>query len=268
MSSVDHDLLADYLGGALDGTPTYAYVDHLVTTSPEWRRAAAETRAALEAVSADLAGLRDEPLTIPADVASRIGELLDPPKRDPLAGHIVDRSTPRRKRPRWQRWAAPVAVAAAAVTFFALGRTSLLTTGGGAQTADDAARRGSAEGVPQVAAPAATPEPVPTIRLGQSYDRESLSKRRAQNFSSSDNPAAGPEANLMYRLQEPAALRACLDAVALVLPGRPTLVEYATFEGRPAAVISITTLGGGWSFVAGPNCGVAGPDELYRAPLK
>ena len=40
--SVDHDLLADYVGGALDGTPEQERIAGLIAASPEWGRAAEE----------------------------------------------------------------------------------------------------------------------------------------------------------------------------------------------------------------------------------
>ncbi|WP_373688915.1 hypothetical protein [Verrucosispora sioxanthis] len=36
-SEVDHDLLADYLGGALDGTPEHAEIARRVAQDPAWR---------------------------------------------------------------------------------------------------------------------------------------------------------------------------------------------------------------------------------------
>ena len=37
VTEVDWDLLADHLGGALQGTPEEARVAHLVATDPAWR---------------------------------------------------------------------------------------------------------------------------------------------------------------------------------------------------------------------------------------
>lgn len=75
MTEVDWDLLADHLGGVLAGTPDEARVARLVATDPEWRRAAAQLAAALDAVAADLISLpAAEPM--PADVTARLTEAL------------------------------------------------------------------------------------------------------------------------------------------------------------------------------------------------
>ncbi|MDG4822157.1 hypothetical protein O7635_09855 [Asanoa sp. WMMD1127] len=53
--SVDFDLLADYVGGALDGTPEGERVATLVAADPDWGREHAVLVAALEATAGELA---------------------------------------------------------------------------------------------------------------------------------------------------------------------------------------------------------------------
>jgi hypothetical protein len=90
-------------------------------------------------------------------------------------------------------------------------------------------------------------------------------------FSSTSATSGFAEAGVppgLERLTDPVALRMCLDAVAVVLPGTTTLIDYAYFENRPALVISITSTNGIWTLVAGPSCGINGPDEKFRTPLQ
>ncbi|OJF09618.1 hypothetical protein [Couchioplanes caeruleus] len=71
-SEVDFDLLADYVGGALDGTPDEAVVSALIVGHPAWRRAHAELSGAAEAMTAALGAWGAEPEPMPADVATRL----------------------------------------------------------------------------------------------------------------------------------------------------------------------------------------------------
>ncbi|MEU7616145.1 hypothetical protein AB0B27_08615 [Micromonospora rifamycinica] len=54
--AVDHDLLADYVGGALDGTPEQLVVARLLTEDPAWAQAYAVLAPAVARVHDDLAG--------------------------------------------------------------------------------------------------------------------------------------------------------------------------------------------------------------------
>ncbi|MGH3738921.1 MAG: hypothetical protein ACRDT6_25480, partial [Micromonosporaceae bacterium] len=72
---VDLDLLADYAGGALQGTPDQERVAALVDSDPSWAHAQQQLTAANTLVAADLAALGPEP--IPVDVAERIESALD-----------------------------------------------------------------------------------------------------------------------------------------------------------------------------------------------
>jgi hypothetical protein len=69
----------------------------------------------------------------------------------------------------------------------------------------------------------------------------------------------------LARLTDPAALTACLNAIGLTHPGRAVLVDYATYEGRPALLV-VVRFGDSATVVAvGPDCGLVGPDELATA---
>jgi hypothetical protein len=261
-AQVDHDLLADFVGGALEGTPTHGRIAHLVATDPSWRRAAEQLTTALHATSLDLDRLRRTPEPMPADVAERISAALAPaPAPTPV------------RRPARQtffhklRWAVPIAAVAGAFAFFALKLPVGMPTQSGVP----------ARGTNGIAADSATGAeiPVPTITSGQQHDRTNLRDSGRTNGGEAAPKAAASDGRYygltvpgLQRLTDPHALRLCLDAVAVVLPGKATLVDYAYFEGRPALVISITATSGKWTFVAGPDCGIAGPDEIYRTPLQ
>ncbi|GGO07016.1 hypothetical protein [Micromonospora parathelypteridis] len=69
---VDDDLLADYLGGALDGTPQQEEVAQLVSTDPAWAEAYALLAPALTEVRADLARWAEPSPEMPQATADRL----------------------------------------------------------------------------------------------------------------------------------------------------------------------------------------------------
>jgi hypothetical protein len=70
--AVDLDLLADYVGGVLDGTPDETVVSRLITEDLDWSRAYAELAPAVETVRASLAAWGATSTVMPTDVADRI----------------------------------------------------------------------------------------------------------------------------------------------------------------------------------------------------
>ncbi|HEX6686585.1 MAG TPA: hypothetical protein VF062_27685 [Candidatus Limnocylindrales bacterium] len=272
-AQVNHDLLADYVGGALDGSPEFERVAGLVATDPEWRRAADKLSGALEAVDRDLSVLRDTPEPMPDDVSARLEQLFASPGRDPLAPRVVDVDRARRRvrSSRWKRWAAPVAIAAAALAFFGIGKLP--------SAVNPAMPDGAGSGDARLNAEAPTaaqgiPSPVPTTVTWFDYNRETVKSMppaaSLPQFSTESDTARSTDKapGALLRLSDPLALNQCLATVTSVLPGRVDGVEYAAFEGSPALVITITGLSGRWRFVAGPACGQQGPDERFRTPLE
>ncbi|MGC4852164.1 hypothetical protein ACLQ24_01915 [Micromonospora sp. DT4] len=177
---VDADLLADYLGGALDGTPQQAQVARLVAADPAWAEAYALLAPAVTQVRTDLARWAEPAPGLPSAVAERIAAALaaaDSPADDAIGSPEVAAATPvtvpaqggrrptspspaesgrggstgpgRRQR-RWVRNAAPVTVAAAAVVVVALGlglnRLSIDTADTGAMDRPASAPEGIAAG--------------------------------------------------------------------------------------------------------------------------
>jgi hypothetical protein len=170
--SVDIDLLADFIGDALD-EPDRGRVARLVADDPEWRSAFALLTPGMSEVGAELRAMGAAPEAMPADLGVRLdaafaadpateheliaAELTEPgePHLQPSRGdrHLVSvpsgrsvTTTPRRRR---LRWAAPIAAAAGVLAFAGFGTTYLTT--GGDDSAQSTAAGGAAE-APQAAA--------------------------------------------------------------------------------------------------------------------
>jgi len=71
---VDIDLLADYVGGALDGTREHEVVATRVAADPAWQRAHADLVAAMTAVEADLRAYGSATEPMPAELAAFLDE--------------------------------------------------------------------------------------------------------------------------------------------------------------------------------------------------
>jgi hypothetical protein len=83
---VDQDRLADFVGGALEGTPDDDAVRALIESDPGWAAAHADLVAATAAVSADLRTVGSRPHAVPDDVAARLDALLRHLESDQQAG--------------------------------------------------------------------------------------------------------------------------------------------------------------------------------------
>ena len=192
---VDHDLLAGYVGGALDGSPDGADVAELVATDPEWADAHDRLVVALEAVGADLAAYAavDEPM--PDDVAARLEAALAdaPPALTVVSGGRPGAGRRKRKIP---GWLAPVAVAASVVAFAGFwlnsagGGFSADDSGGSdsAATSSDAGGSGNAEQAPAAAS-------APVLRreaTGLDYDDQMVESGVRTTLRSSDAPQGPP----------------------------------------------------------------------------
>ncbi|WP_349879767.1 hypothetical protein ABIH81_08355 [Micromonospora sp. HUAS YX12] len=302
-SEVDHDLLADYLGGALDGTPEQATVAGLVEQDPAWRSAYENLAGAVDLVGADLAGWAAAPAPeMPQAVADRITAALagaGPALRDgtpivpaqsggasrpPGTAPRTDRhSGPGRRPRRWARIAGPVALAAASVAAVGLG-VGRLADSGDSGTADQAAR----EVAPMAGAPYRTTGPA--LRSGTDWTPERLAGGRAPaGAKSMPGDMAGPSGAAndgaetplyksdrlgalggLERLTRPETLAACLTAIGAEHGGgllTVTMVDYARFQGAPALVVTFADAGGArWGWASGPECGVpgSGADTRFR----
>lgn len=251
---VDLDLLADYVGGALDGAAEERAVARLIAEDAQWAQAyarlardSADVRRTLaewgavpapmppdvvERLSAGLAGAaddRDRPAARrdhPTPSASRSGPTRPPGRLD------ADSARPagRRARRRLPRWATTVAVVAALAAVAGLGVTQLAgdvgKTDNSTAFSQDAAQPAGAEGgaaaQPQ---PAAEPSPGQVLASGTDYTPESLrvvalAALAAATGRAGPSPAAGLQAEAGDRsaaddrAARRSTLTACLRAIA------------------------------------------------------
>ncbi|GAA2185479.1 hypothetical protein [Micromonospora lupini] len=221
---VDTDLLADYLGGALDGTPEQAEIARLVDADPAWAEAYTLLAPAVTQVRAELARWAEPTPELPPAVAERIAAALasaDAPPADAPAA--LTRATgspepaapatpvgvpaqggrrpgssaptesgrggatgPGRRQRRWVRNAAPVAAAAVAVVAVGLGLRQLSTN-----TADSGAMERPASAPGDVAAAgAAVRTSGPALHSGTDYTPQTLGQT-ASATSSRPSPLRG-----------------------------------------------------------------------------
>ncbi|MDM4721715.1 hypothetical protein QTQ03_19750 [Micromonospora sp. WMMA1363] len=301
---VDHDLLADYLGGVLDGTPDEETVARLVDEDSAWAEAYAELAPAVAKVRADLRAWGSPTTMMPTDVTDRIVAALamapdvesagEPNPRplvpaQPQGGSRRPGGVPRsggapttgpgRRRRRWTRIGAPVALAAVAVA--TAGLLSLDQLGGEQGTGS----AGTGLAATDEVAPAAAP-PVrtaaPPLRTGIDYTPQTVDNTTMAQRFSSERPAppadsleaqssrvGGPVG--LDRLEDSAALTGCLTEIGAEHRAGPLVVDvvdYARFRGDPALVVWFTDgTGARWAWVSGPECGLpgSGSDNRYRA---
>jgi hypothetical protein len=191
-----------------------------------------------------------------------------------------------------------VAVAAAVVAFAGFGVSRLADHERPKDSATTAAGGSAPEAAGPELAPAApgaprallAPAGAGTVTSGTNYAPGTLSDRAGDAAATRNGKAAsataqpgsgaatpGPEqdrtmANTgLRRLVDRTALGTCLNAIAAE-HGRGSLavdlVDYASFEGAPALVITFADQPGDrWAWVVGPECGVpgSGADTRYQA---
>ncbi|WP_410819616.1 hypothetical protein [Micromonospora sp. 050-3] len=221
---VDADLLADYLGGALDGTPQQDEVAQLVSADPSWAEAYAllapavtEVRAALtrwaeptpempsaitDRLLAALAAAeptndtsteeapgvdRDGDAATPSVVPAQGGAGRRPPV--PTRGGSEGRAStgPGRRQRGWARRGAPVAAAAIAVIAVALGLNQLSMRASDDSGATNAMNQPAS--APEEAAGAGTARTTgPALRSGTNYTPQTLGN--AYTAAAASTPAA------------------------------------------------------------------------------
>lgn len=306
---VDHELLADYVGGALVGTPDEITVARLVEQDTAWADAytrlapaVAEVHAALVAygtteqmpaavadqIRAALAATDDATTTEGTPAKSGTAGRAARPSVVPAQPHAGSRrpggvpqpqlaaAGPGRRRRRWQRVGAPVALAAVAVVAVGLLGLDQLDRG----TDGPGSNTGTTEQA--VAGPVVTT--APPVQTGRDYQREDLAAPASSLQQFSDEVTAESEPSDVgiqsdrtagaigfERLADSAALETCLAEIGVEHDaGRLAveLVDYARFERQPALVVRFTdATGARWAWVSGPECGVpgSGADTRYRS---
>ncbi|MEU4566116.1 hypothetical protein [Micromonospora sp. NPDC023956] len=281
---VDLDLLADYVGGALNGTPDEPTVARLVAEDPAWARAHDELAAATARVGTALAAWGASTPAMPETVAERLTAVLAgagpaapatvPVQASPSTAVLDSASAggssrtvavvgasprpdgPGRNRRRWSRRTAPVLVAAAAMVAVGFGVTQLVVAGAGQRDAGSAQENAAAGDAPPGGFRLTT---APT-RTGTSYTPDTVGKTSVgPGLLSTDgasptgqrDPESEPRRSAtdtgLDRLTARAALDTCLTAVGAAHGrGRITVdrVEYAAFQGAPALVVGLLDAGG------------------------
>jgi negative regulator of sigma E activity len=202
----DFDLLADYVGGALDSTAAGSDVATRIREDPAWRRAHTELTAASAAVVADLADWGRTPEPMPADVTARLTAALtdtgpvadsapdtttatepvpaaDPARRGRLSV-VPGESTGRPRRRPLARWAAPLVAAAAVIAAVGFGLQALPgLTGASDDTASTSDGGSTALNSEADDAPAAAPaDPAPA---GEQARRSALADRPVRQLVAS-----------------------------------------------------------------------------------
>lgn len=279
----DLDLLADYVGGALDGTPAATDVGERIRTDIAWAAAHAQLVTAFGDVSTRLRELDEQPGPMPAEVWTRLEAALAAEEPLPAAAPPASAQRPVHRAPADNRPAgraatrrriwAPVLVGLAIFAALGIGVSVLrpLVTGSQNEGAAD-----SKAGAP--AAGQATP--VLAVSTGRDYtdstlvqatdfgNASALSARSgaAESNGRSQTPSplwsfASPVPTDLSRLATPDALNQCLQAVSGVLPGDVVGVDFARYAGTPALIVVIRSADDSrWVGVTGPDCGRNGPD--------
>jgi negative regulator of sigma E activity len=290
---VDIDLLADYIGGALDGTPDESVVGALIADDPAWGAAYESLGGAMALVGAELGGLEPEPM--PAELATRLAALFAAEPTAPALSlvrggaavaddaHAVPKTERERKSParpgRRMRWAAPIAVAAGVIAFVGFGLDYL--AGRDSSRSDSATS--SAAGQADVKAAPLAPDAEQIYHSGRDYTLDELAggparslvapESSAQSFKKSSPGQAAVGELALQRLALRAALQDCLDAIERENAHGPLSVDsvdYARFAGTPAVIVHFTATNGAWGWASGAACGTPGADAatLGKVPVR
>jgi hypothetical protein len=288
---VDLDRLADFVGGALDGTPDAADVRHLIETDPRWAEAHAALVIADAAMREQLRAWGAEPAPMPDDVLDRIDAALaqaattQGPAHRPVHDELAAR---RARRQRRQRWAIGLATAAAVVTCAVGGVAVVVNQSSRSETAGSSAARDNPAAGSAVPSTVTGPNlsqpngPAALVASGRDYTPDTLGQlspppgaKSGQESSDqlrgnqADSGVAGP----LARLTDRTALAACLNAIIAEYGGQVTVVDFARYEGSPALIVVVqgarVAAGRRLVVVVGPTCGVGNAiaDERHRAVL-
>lgn len=302
---VDLDMLAEYMDGLLPAAEA-AIVAGRVAGDPHWAALYASLGAAMPAVRTSLAAQPPaEPM--PLDVRDRImaalGELPPisgatvgqtpsamSPARDvgPPAGATGDVRPPGRRdrshRPPMRRrlaqagWLkAALSIAVVAVVFVGVG----FALRGSSQSEKTAGTPAPAAAGRDVTAPARTPDfssagaAIPGVRVttsGTNYTAATLGQNGIQ-APTAPRPelTGGTEGPALGGAGSPDAtnpLVACLADITAAHGGHVIAVDIATYEGRPALIVTLTAPP--LTVAVGTACGTpgAGADELATAPTR
>ncbi|GAA0476685.1 hypothetical protein Aca07nite_88300 [Actinoplanes capillaceus] len=288
LNEAEADMLADFIGGALEGTPEASTVAELIATDDCWRQAYLEMGRSVQEVVRQLERLHaSEPM--PNEIAKRIHSVLEgarePNDSDQLWAVAM-----------WQRVSARLALSvrrirhrrlalAGAASMFA----AILSFGIYAIDPKQAGNTGAEVGASGSRADSAPNFSGRVTFSGTDYSAHSLAQR-AKEFS---EPPSSPEENKdqsastmadsgsslrsgsdplpasLRRFEDHSALESCLDEIRKSLSDASITihaVELSRFQGAPAVVVFMTDQSGMQTFwVSGAECGtsVGGDAKIY-----
>jgi len=261
---VDLDRLADYVGGALDGTPDAEAVRELVSTDDTWAEAYASLVAADALVRRDLRAYAAEPAPpVPPEIGRRLDQALAEAAAPLATVHRLD------ARRRWRKALVGISATAAAVVLIGLAAVGVLRGFHSAATNNSA---GSSAVAPEKAPRAAAGAPPQVLMTGSDYSAATLGQVGQASIDSAQglarpNSDSGALPGPLARLTDPTAREACLTAIVGEYGGQVSLVEFARFDGTPALVAVVSgssrAPSGRWIVVVGPACGSGSVDERY-----
>jgi hypothetical protein len=212
----------------------------------------------------------------PPELLSRLadGFRQQKPADHPVVALDRERRAARRRR---ARWLAGAAAAVVVLAFAGIASVSLLTGGGGengsARNADSAPK-GAAPRSPAAKGPnhaQIAPEdrrPTGGVRLavsGTDNTVDTLSRARDQAGQPTlSGAAAGAVPSALRPLTDPGRLDRCLHQLGASGGYTASLVDFAMFLGRPAAVIVGSAGTADRISVVGPGCGTDGAHVRYQ----
>ena len=294
---VDLDLLADYIGGALDGTPEHSRVAGLIARDEAWRAAYTGLSEGMSSVGAGLAALGAAPEPMPAELAERLDRAFSSLHKPPRTGNrrpaakptspTSDRPTDNRPadnrpaahparaeteaRRRRLRRAVPVALIVVVLAFAGWGVTYLYSLNGSSYTASSATSGAEKQSGPQAASGGAPANGSPGLvtmlpgtieSSGTDYRHATLANAAPASRYAAPNAATDSRAlEPLAPLRPPDALQACLTSIARENAAGPISVrsvDYARYAGAPAIVVRFTSGNGTWAWASGPACGTPG----------
>lgn len=291
LNQPDLDLLADYVGGALDGTPDEQRVGERIRTDAEWAQAYADLVAAFDTVSSDLQAFGSAPEPMPLDVWDRLEAALssastasgppsangDHPKAPPEFTAPRDTRPPARAAARQRRRLALPALAAVAVLFvlslgiFAVKGLPQLTGGGSDKSAPTSAEAPAASGgAPLLQRSSGRDYTYDNLVLATDFGSVTASAPMdsGKSAQSTWSNYASPVPRALMPLTMEDRLSRCLNAVASIMQGQVLGVDYAMYQHQPAAVIVVRTPDDArWIGVVGADCGNQGADLLAQKRL-
>ena len=262
LTEADLDRLADYGAGVLDADEADA-VASLVATDPRWAAVYAQLAGADAAVARLLRADHDDD-ALPADVAARLDVAFGGAPR----ATVVPLSSARRQLRRRARTFALALGAAAAVAVVVGGFASGSLTvrkDGSADTAAGGAQASDVSPESALTRDNGKLDGVPVTSTGFRYDYATLPLAASSVSGSADKSystfraLAGAPTEL-GSLMAPAALRACLEAVAAYTGGSPARAEFATYDDHPALVVVVTLASGSRVVAVGSECAAGNPD--------